>query len=64
MTHSRITAQAYLANAQTLLDGSMLLDMVTVALVDVQGTLVPNDMGLGNTRGFNISAGRCRLTPG
>jgi hypothetical protein len=55
VTHSRITAQAYKANAET--DGtSFKLDGVTVDLVDVQGTTVPNDMGLGGTRGFTITA--------
>ena len=55
VTHSRISAQAYRANAET--DGTLKLDPVTVALVDVQGTTVPNDMGLdGRTRGFNITA--------
>ena len=52
--HSRITAQAYLANAES--DGTLKLDRVTVDLIDVQGTPVPNDMGLGNTRGFTVIA--------
>lgn len=54
VTHSRSAAQAYEANAES--DGTLKLDTVTVDLIDVQGTAVPNDMGLGNSRGFTVTA--------
>ena len=53
-THSREVALAYPGNAQP--DGTMRLDKVTVNLIDVQGTSIENDMGIGNTRGFTIVA--------
>ena len=53
-SHARDVAYAYPANANA--NGEVELNTVTVNLVDVQGTFVENDMGIGVTHGFTIVA--------